>query len=615
MSTTTVEKHEFQAEIAQLLNIVIHSLYTDKEIFIRELISNAADATEKLKFLQTAGAEIFEPDRPLAISVTTDDTAHTITITDAGIGMTHAELVENLGTIAHSGSKAFLEQIKENAAKSGGTGAAEIIGQFGVGFYSAFMVASKVTVFTRSYLPNETGWIWTSDGVSSYEIEPGADLARGTKIVIQLTEADKEYATKYRVESVIKRYSNFVGFPIELNGEAVNTINAIWTRNKSEITNEEYDEFYKFIGHDIDAPLYRLHFSADAPLSIKALLFVPSHSREKLGMPKTESEVHLYCRKILIQAKSKGLFPEWLRFLKGVVDSEDLPLNISRETMQDSALLQKLNKVLTTRFLKFLDEEATGDPEKYVGFFKEFGHFLKEGIVSDYTHKDALAKLLRYETSTSETPASLAAYVARMPEEQKEIYHLSAGSREACLASPYYEGLAAKGYEVLFLLDPWDEFVMEHLHEFDGKKLIAAEKADIALEKPETKLDADATRLLCNFIKETLGDKVDEVRVSERLVGSPAVVVESDKTMTSSMRRILKNLNRGGENPFKQNLEINPAHPMMAGLETTRATNPDLAKQVAEQIYDNALISAGLLEDPNAMLKRINSLLEQLVTK
>jgi len=615
MSTTTVEKHEFQAEIAQLLNIVIHSLYTDKEIFIRELISNAADATEKLKFLQTAGAEIFEPDRELKISVTTDDTAHTITITDAGIGMTHAELVENLGTIAHSGSKAFLEQIKENAAKSGGTGAAEIIGQFGVGFYSAFMVASKVTVFTRSYLPNETGWIWTSDGVSSYEIEPGADLARGTKIVIQLTEADKEYATKYRVESVIKRYSNFVGFPIELNGEAVNTINAIWTRNKSEITNEEYDEFYKFIGHDIDAPLYRLHFSADAPLSIKALLFVPSHSREKLGMPKTESEVHLYCRKILIQAKSKGLFPEWLRFLKGVVDSEDLPLNISRETMQDSALLQKLNKVLTTRFLKFLDEEATGDPEKYVGFFKEFGHFLKEGIVSDYTHKDALAKLLRYETSTSETPASLAAYVARMPEEQKEIYHLSAGSREACLASPYYEGLAAKGYEVLFLLDPWDEFVMEHLHEFDGKKLIAAEKADIALEKPETKLDADATRLLCNFIKETLGDKVDEVRVSERLVGSPAVVVESDKTMTSSMRRILKNLNRGGENPFKQNLEINPAHPMMAGLETTRATNPDLAKQVAEQIYDNALISAGLLEDPNAMLKRINSLLEQLVTK
>ncbi len=612
---STPEKHEFQAEIAQLLNIVIHSLYTDKEIFIRELISNAADASEKLKFLQTAGAEVFEADRPLAISVTTDDTAHTITIADAGLGMTHAELVENLGTIAHSGSKAFLQQIKENAAQSGGTGAAEIIGQFGVGFYSAFMVASKVTVYSRSYLPAETGWIWTSDGVSSYEIEPGVDLPRGTKIVIQLTEADKEYANAHRVESVIKRYSNFVGAPIELNGEAVNTIDAIWTRNKSEVTDPEYEEFYKFIGHDIDAPLYRLHFSADAPLAIRSLLFVPKHSREKLGMPKTESEVHLYCRKILIQSKSKGLFPEWLRFLKGVVDSEDLPLNISRETMQDSALLQKLNKVLTTRLLKFLDEEAKSDEEKYGGFFREFGHFLKEGIVSDYTHREALAKLLRYETSTAEKPVALADYVARMPEAQKEIYHLSAGSREACLASPYYEGLAAKGFEVLFLLDPWDEFVMEHLHEFDGRKLVAAEKAEIALDRPASELGEEAARLLCNFIKETLGGKVDEVRVSARLVGSPAVVVESDKGMTSSMRRILKNLNRGEENPFKQNLEINPAHPMMAGLEATRQADPDLARQVAEQVYDNALISAGLLEDPNAMLRRINSLLEQLVTK
>ncbi len=612
---STPEKHEFQAEIAQLLNIVIHSLYTDKEIFIRELISNAADASEKLKFLQTSGTEIFEPERPLAITVHTDEEAKTITIADSGIGMTHAELIENLGTIAHSGSKAFLEQIKQTAAAKGGTGAAEIIGQFGVGFYSAFMVASKVSVHTRSYQPAESGWSWTSDGVSSYEIEPAADLPRGTKIVIQLTEADQEYANAHRVESVIKRYSNFVGAPIELNGTAVNTINAIWTRGKSEVTDTEYEEFYKFIGHDIDAPLYRLHFSADAPIDIKALLFVPKHSREKLGMPKTESEVHLYCRKILIQSKSKGLFPEWLRFLKGVVDSEDLPLNISRETMQDSALMQKLNKVLSTKFLKFLDEEAKGDAEKYAEFFKEFGHFLKEGIVSDYTHREALAKLLRYETSASETPAAIADYVSRMPEEQKDIYFISGSSREACLASPYYEGLQAKNYEVLFLFDPWDEFVMDHLQEFDGKKLIAAEKAEIALDKAESKLDDDAARLLCNFIKESLGDKVDEVGISSRLVDSPAVVVESDKHMTSSMRRILKNLNRGEANPFKQNLEINPAHPMMAGLEAARQTNPELAKQVAEQVFDNALISAGLLEDPNAMLKRINSLLEQLVAK
>ena len=330
-------------------------------------------------------------------------------------------------------------------------------------------------------------------------------------------------------------------------------------------------------------------------------------------MPKTESEVHLYCRKILIQSKSKTLLPEWLRFLNGVVDSEDLPLNISRETMQDSALMQKLNKVLSGRFLKFLDEEAKNDAEKYNGFFKEFGHFIKEGVVSDYTHRDALAKLLRYETSSTETPVPIADYVARMPEEQKDIYFISASNREASLSSPYYEGLKAKGYEVLFLHDPWDEFVMDHLREFDGKKLVAAERAEIALDATEQKLDSDATTGLTAFVKESLGDKIGEVRVSSRLVDSPAVLVESDKNMTSSMRRILKNMNRGADMPFKHDLEINPNHPMLVGLSTARESRPEVAKQVVEQIYDNALISAGLLEDPQAMLKRINSLLEQLV--
>jgi TNF receptor-associated protein 1 len=606
---STIEKHEFQAEIAQLLDIVVHSLYTDKEIFIRELISNAADATEKLRFLQTSGAEVFQSDRPLTISVNTDDTGHTISITDSGIGMTRDELVENLGTIAHSGSKAFLQQIKENA------GNPSLIGQFGVGFYSSFMVGTKVTVFTRSYKPEETGWIWTSDGVNSYDIEPGQDLSRGTKIVINLKEAGREFSRSHRVESIIQRYSNFVGFPIELNGNAVNTIRAIWARSKSELTATDYEEFYKFIGHDIEPPLYRFHFSADAPLAINALLFVPKNNMEKLGMPKIESEVHLYCRKILIQSKSKGLLPDWLRFLRGVVDSEDLPLNISRETMQDSALLEKLNRVLSGRFLKFLEDEAKTDADKYAGFFKEFGHFLKEGVVNDFTHRDPLAKLLRYQTSRSETSVGIADYVARMPEEQKEIYFISAPNREACLASPYLEGLRAKNYEALFLFDPWDEFVMDHLREFDGKKLIAAERAEIALEAGEKKLDDTAARLLCNFIKESLGDKVGEVRLSARLVDSPAVVVESDKGMTSSMRRILKNLNRGTESPFKHDLEINPNHPMLIGLEGFRQSRPEVSKQVAEQIYDNALIAAGLLEDPQAMLKRINSLLEQVVTK
>ena len=610
MSTT--EKHAFQAEIAQLLDLVIHSLYTDKEIFVRELISNAADATEKLKFLQTSGAEIFEPEAALKISVSTDDQAKTISFTDAGIGMTHSELVENLGTIAHSGSKAFLEQLKANQAD------ANLIGQFGVGFYSAFMVAEKVTVYTRSYLPGESGWLWTSDGRTGYEIEPAGELSRGTRIVLHLRET--EFAQATNIERIIKHYSNFVQFPIELNGQTVNTVQALWTKNKSEITDEEYADFYKYVGHDGEPPQYRLHFSADAPLAIRALLFVPQKSFEHLTMTRGENEVNLYCRKILIQPKAKGLFPEWLRFLKGVVDSEDLPLNISRETMQDSALLRKINDVLTKRVLKWLDEEAKADPEKYDKFFSEHGHCLKEGVASDWQHRDALARLLRSASSFTEgaKTTSLTDYVSRMPEEQKEIYYLVAPNREAAEASPYYEVFRERKFEVLFLYAPQDEFVMEHLREFDKKRLVAAEKADLKLEK-ETPgaLGEDDARLLANFIKERLGDRVHEVRSSKRLVGSPAVVVDSDVHITSSMRRVMKMMNREGGPSLdaKPDLEINPDHAMLIRLNTIRQSDPALAGEVAEQIFDNALVAAGLLEDPRAMLGRLNSLLEKLLNK
>jgi molecular chaperone HtpG len=610
---STIEKHAFQAEIAQLLDLVVHSLYTDKEIFVRELISNAADASEKLKFLQTSGTEIFEPDATLKISVSTDDQAKTITFTDAGIGMTHAELIENLGTIAHSGSKAFLEQLKANQAD------ANLIGQFGVGFYSAFMVADKVTVYTRSYLPGESGWVWTSDGRTGYEIEPAADLSRGTKIVVYLK--DSEFAQATNIERIIKHYSNFVQFPIELNGNAVNTVQALWTKNKSEITDDEYTDFYKYIGHDIEAPQYRLHFSADAPLAIRALLFVPQKSYEHLSMTRGENEVNLYCRKVLIQPKAKGLFPEWLRFLKGVVDSEDLPLNISRETMQDSALLRKINEVLTKRVLKWLDEEAKADPAKYDKFFAEHGHCLKEGVANDWSHRDALAKLLRSESSFAEAgkTTSLVDYVSRMPEAQKEIYYLVAPNREAAEASPYFEVFREKKFEVLFLYSPQDEFVMEHLREFEKKRLVAAEKADLKLDKDTAgALSEDEARLLANFIKERLGDRVNEVVTSKRLVGSPAVVVDSETHMTSSMRRVMKMMSQREGGPSfesKPNLEINPDHPMLVRLNTIRQSDAALAGEVAEQIFDNALVAAGLLEDPRAMLGRLNSLLEKLLAK
>lgn len=612
---STPEKHAFQAEIAQLLDLVVHSLYTDKEIFVRELISNAADATEKLRFLKTSGAEILNPDAPLKISISTDETAKTITFIDTGIGMTHGELIDNLGTIAHSGSKAFLQQLKERA--QGGPVDAQLIGQFGVGFYSAFMGADHVEVYSRSSQPGETGWKWTSDGRSGYEIEPAEDLERGTKVIVHLKDAD--FAQEWRVESIIKRYSNFVPVPIELNGKEINTVQALWTRNKSEVKSEEYDEFYKYIAHDTEAPMYRLHFNADAPLSIRALLFAPAKSFELATMTRDEHHVDLYCKKVLIQSRAKGLFPDWLRFLRGVVDSEDLPLNISRETMQDSALLAKLREVLVKRWLKHLEEESKQDAEKYAQFFRQHGHCLKEGLTTDWAHRDAIAKLLRFETSALEVGklTSLTDYVSRMPEEQTEIYYLSAASRDAAEASPYFEVFREKKYEVIFLSDARDEFVLEHLREFDGKKLVAAEKADVKHEKEATGLDTETAGKLAEFVKETLGEKVGEVRVSKRLVGSPAVAVNGDSEMTTNMRRVLRAMQREQELPPapKPDLELNPDHALVISLEKMRHTDATLAKEVAEQLNDQALAAANLLEDPRGMLGRMTTLLEKLLSK
>ncbi len=609
------ETHHFQAEIQQLLNIVIHSLYTDKEIFVRELVSNAADACEKLRFHQSSGQPLHQADVAPGIAITTDDKAGTIIITDTGLGMTHGELVENLGTIAHSGTKAFLKQLAEDKKPDVG-----LIGQFGVGFYSAFMVANRVTVLSRSFGPEGQGWQWTSGGMGGYELTPAADLPRGTKITLELKDDAKDFAQEATVERIIQRYSSFVPFPIELNNKRLNTVQAIWSRSKNEIKEEEYNEFYTFVGHDHDKPLFRLHFSADAPLAIQALLFVPGRNFETMGMGRMDSEVNLYCRKVLIQAKAKGLFPEWLRFLKGVVDSEDLPLNISRESMQDTSLMQKLNRVLTGRLLKFLEEQSVKDAEGYSKFYGEYQRFLKEGVVTDYTHKEALGKLLRFESSTLERGGltSLSEYVQRMPSEQKEIYCLLATNRAAAEASPYFEVFRERKFEVLFLYDAWDEFVIEHLREFEGKPLKLAEKAELDIStKKDGALSEDASKSLAQWLKATLGDKVGEVRVSQRLVESPAVVVDSDKFMTASMRRLMKSMKQDAPEAgaAKHDFEVNPAHPIMARLDAMRQTDATLAGSVAEQLLDNARVAAGLLEDPRAMLARLNQLLEKVLTK
>jgi TNF receptor-associated protein 1 len=609
------ERHHFQAEVEQLLDIVIHSLYTDRDIFVRELISNAADACEKLRFLQNSGAPTFQSDVAPGISTTTDDKGATITIADTGIGMTHADLVENLGTIAHSGTKAFLKQLAEHQKPD-----ARLIGQFGVGFYSAFMVATKVEVLTRSYLPDEQGWRWTSENAGGYEIEPATDAPRGTKVIVHLKDDAREFAGADHLRRIVERYSSFIQFPIELDGTRLNTIQAIWARNRNDVPDADYNAFYQYVAHDHDDPLLRFHFTADAPLAIQALVFVPKRNWENLGLGRTDPGVNLYCRKILIKDRMPDLFPEWLRFLKGVVDSEDLPLNISRESMQDSALLEKINRVLTGRFLKFLDETAEKDAPLYETFYREYARFLKEGVATDFGHREALAKLLRYESSIVEKGklTSLAEYVNRMPSDQKEIYYLLAPSREAAESSPYFEVFQSRGFEVLFLQDPIDEFVMEHLHESGGKSIRAAEQAELDAVAPPfaanalSDFDAEA---LAGWLKDTLGDRVGKVRPSKRLVNSPAVVVDADRMMTTGMRRILKAVqkDREGLADAKQDLEINPRHPIIVGLQKTRASDEALAGKVAQQLLDNALVAAGLLDDPRAMLARLNELLERVL--
>jgi molecular chaperone HtpG len=612
----TPQKFEFQAEIRQLLDIVIHSLYTEKEIFVRELVSNASDALEKMRHLQIVEKEVFDDRLPLEINLTTDDKARTFTIQDFGVGMTRSELIENLGTIAHSGSKAFLQALGEGGAKN-----TSLIGQFGVGFYSAFMVAKRVQVYARSWRTAEAGNVWESDGSGNYTVEESEGQRRGCKIVVELKDDCTEFSLASKIEDILNRYSSFVQFPVSLNGKRVNTVQALWLRNKAEIKDEEYTEFYRFQANAFDTPRLRLHFSADAPLAINALLFVPEENPERFGLVRSEPAVALYCRKILIDARPKDLLPEWLRFLKGVVDSEDLPLNISRETTQDRALISKLSRVLTRRFIKFLEEEAKERPDNYKEFYSRFGVYLKEGAALDATYKDELMKLLRYESSHTKADemTSFADYVSRMKEGQKEVYYLVGPNRGAIEAGPYLEGFRARNLEVLFCYENVDEYVMSNVHEFDGKRLLAADHADVKLDdlpRPpeEGALTEEQTKALVAWLKETLGDRVADVKTSDRLVDSPAMALNADKFMSPHMRRLMKAMKTEGaeDSPPRVELQINPRHAVMKHLAAAREARPEMAKLAAAQVLDNALIAAGLLDDPQKMVARIYKLLESV---
>ncbi|KAI8379590.1 Hsp90 protein-domain-containing protein [Radiomyces spectabilis] len=618
------EVHEFKTETKKLLHIVANSLYSEKEIFVRELVSNAADALEKLRHSQMTDTDLAS-EKPLEIRISLDHEKKQFIIQDYGIGMTLEELNENLGTIARSGSKNFLEKLE----KDGSSGSREnIIGQFGVGFYSTFMVGEKIKVYTRSAKPGSKGYCWTTDGQGSYTVAEAENVAVGTKIVIELRDDCKTFSSPLTVESIIKKYSNFVGFPIYLNDKTVNTVEPLWTKDKNSITTDQHKEFYRFIANAWDEPQYTMHFKTDAPISIASILYVPERHMESLG-ERQEPGVSLYSRKVLIQPKSRGLLPEWLRFVKGVVDSEDIPLNVSRELLQDN-ILSRLRMVMTSRVLKWLDNEAKRDAKKYNEFFLDFGQFIKEGVCTDSMHKRDIAKLLRFETSATKEGemVSLQEYADRKKDDQKRIYYLLTPKRRYAEESPYTEMFKKKGVELLYLYDTVDEFVVGHLREFQGYDLVAADSAEAAADPllqhdsasnagdSQVLSEADA-KDLASWIQDTLGgDAVKQVDVSRRLDKFPAIVLEHESPAMRKMMQMMQGSAKLGElPPSPARLEINPDHAVMKGLFHIRKQDPALAKMVAEQVYDNALCAAGVLDDPRSMITRLNTLLEISLNK
>jgi TNF receptor-associated protein 1 len=647
------EEMGFRTETRQLLDIVACSLYSDKEIFVRELISNASDALEKRRHLEAVepdswGTEEGDEERGVHISVNQNKTR--FVIRDTGVGMTREELMNNLGTIAGSGSKAFVRQIQQAQVEGKAISSADkIIGQFGVGFYSAFMVANRVKVYSRSAKRGSKGYLWESDGHGKFKISECEGVAKGTKIVLEVKDTELSFCTPQVVERIIKKYSNFVEFAISLNGGKVNTVQALWMKGKDEVSNEEHIDFYKFISGAYDAPLSRLHYAVDAPLAIRALLYIPQTHSEKFGGGRMECGVSLYCRRVLIQPKAKDLLPEWLRFIKGAVDCESLPLNISREHTQDGGTMRKLSSVLTKRILRWLDEEARRDRAKFERFIKEFGNFLKEGVCTDQVHKMEIAKLLRFESTAADTSfplISLDEYRDRMKANQTNIYYLVAPSKDMALASPYYEQYKDHGLEVLVLTEPIDEFVMNHLETYakyklqsietydashDGwvvheKKMKEEEKARGEADKKDgdsskgdddvklvRELSEDQIRQFSDFITKRLLGKVGVVKATTRLRGSPAVVTDHE---SAQLRRLYKVTGQAQGPPPKYNFQFNPQHDLVrktfALSTSTDAESVETAGLIVEQLFDNAIIAAGLLDDPRSIVGRLNTILTRM---
>lgn len=618
----TGQTFTFQAEIKQLLDILIHSLYTERDIFLRELISNASDALNRVQFEMLTNNDVTSPDAELAIRITFDEEAKTITLSDTGIGMSQQELINNLGTIARSGAKAFIEAIKDN--QENGTKAYDVIGQFGVGFYSVFMVADKVRVVSKSYRPDEPAYAWVSDGSNEYVIEPAEREERGTDIIISLKEDAHDFLQTYKVNQIIRTHSNYIAFPIYVGDseEPTNKQTAIWRKNPKEVEQKEYNDFYKMLTMDFTDPVHHLHLNIDTPYQFYALLFFPASGEQNMFSLRKEPGLQLYARKVLIQDYNKDILPEYLQFIQGVVDSEDLPLNVSRESVQMNRALANLSNIITKRVLTDLKRMADKDREQYLKIFNTFSRFIKQGVYLDHDNSDTVKELLLFQSTHDDVIDnyySLKEYVARMVENQQDIYYIIADDWHSARRSPHLDAFRKRGIEVLYFTEPVDVAMLMGLSEYQDRKLRSVDESDIDLtdigtlaedEAQPEPLPEDTFGAVIARFKEILGERVQDVRESKTLTGNPARLISDEGGTQRNLFRLNRLLEREYQLPVKI-LELNPRHALLHNLSAMlNGGDPKVVEAVIEQLFENALLQDGIHPDPAAMTERITLLMQ-----
>jgi molecular chaperone HtpG len=612
-TTVPVREFEYKAEMKQLLHLIVHSLYTHPEIFIRELVSNSSDALNKIRFRRLTDNSINNPELELKIEIEVDDKAQTFSITDSGIGMNYDDLISRLGTIASSGTLDFLNKIKEEQK----TFDANLIGQFGVGFYSVFMVTDEITVETRHADKGAKSYRWKSLGETKFQVEEIPEIPRGTRISFRLKDEYKEYSLSFQVINILKKYSNFVDFPVYVNKEKVNSVTALWHKSKDDVTTEELNEFYKFISNDFNPPLGHLQLALEGSVNFKALLFIPENAPPSLFQDALEKSVQLYSSKIFIQDNCKELLPDYLRFVKGVVDTEDLPLNISREVTQSSPVMTKIKNLITSKILVLLEEWFDNDRPKYEKFFRNFGSLLKTGVNSDFTNKSKITDLLLFESSekNKDEYVTLKEYVQKMDSEQKEIYYMLGDHRDIIEKNPNLEFFKKKGIEVLYLTDPVDVFTIPYIFEYEKKQLKSIDKADIDLNLEEStneKLTDENSKSLLDLFKEILGDKVENVIESKRLVDSAVTLVVGKEGLDPQVEKIMQYMDKN-YSLSKKILEVNTSHQLIKNLSKIYIddkTNP-LLRDTMMQLYESALLIEGKLTSIPEFIKRMTEIMTQ----